>query len=109
MLSIKKNETYRVYTVREGKKKDNSPYVLIKLRECDIQPEGLENPSASKSPINIWMDKLPENLKGIRDGSLIKFTDFSGFTFYREKFESYGKVQYMAGHEVLGAVLELVK
>ena len=107
MFTIEKNVGYRIHSVRTGTKGDGKPYVLIKMRECDIQPQGIENPSASKSPINIWLDELPAGLKGIRDGSVIIFRDFSGFKFYREKFEQYGKTSYMAAHEVLKPVIEL--
>jgi len=109
MFTIRKNTAYRIHTVRNGKKQDGTPYVLIKMRECDIQPEGVENPSKSKSPINCWYKELPKELTGITDGSVIKFKDFDGFTFYREKFLSYGKETYMAGHEILDPVIELVK
>lgn len=109
MFTIVKNQSYRLYTVRAGKKQDGTPYVLLKLRECDIQPDGIENPSKSKSPINCWFKELPDALTGVKDGSMIRFTDFDGFTFYREKFQSYGKDQYMAGHEIINPVIELVK
>lgn len=108
MFKIMKNEAYKLYSVRSGKKQDGSPYVLLKMRECDIQPAGLEKPSASKSPINIWFRELPANLKDIKDGSVIRFKDFDGFSFYREKFESYGKEQYMAAHEIFSPTIELV-
>ena len=108
-FTIVKDQAYRLHSVRSGKKQDGTPYVLLKLRECDIQPEGLENPSKSKSPINCWYKELPNELAGVKDGSVIKFKDFRGFTFYREKFLSYGKETYMAGHEILDPVIELNK
>ncbi|MBP5317007.1 MAG: hypothetical protein J6Y83_04815 [Bacteroidales bacterium] len=111
MFTIIKNQAYRIHTFRSGTKKDGEPYALIKLRECDIQPEGLENPSSSKSPINVWLKEVPASLKGIRDGSVIKFVDFDGFSFYREKYDRYGNgnVTYMAGHEIINPTIELVK
>ena len=91
MFRIRKGENYRINKASAGIKQDGTPWALIVLREDENQPEDLEHPSQSRTPVKIWLEKLPE---GCTDGAMIKLLDIEGYDIVHEKSEFNGKVFY---------------
>ncbi len=108
MFTITKNAVYTVNTARSGFKKDGTGYALIKLIERENQPKDIERPSNSNAACNLWFNAFPEALKGVKDGALIKITDFEGVKWIHEEyFKRDGSKGYRDVMELVNPVAEL--
>ena len=107
MFTVKKNSVYRVHSARTGTQKDGKTYAMLKFLECENQPEDLETPSKSKTPLYVWYAAFPEALKGVKDGALVKITDFEGIDLYRDSYERFGKTEFSPCLRLINPVIEL--
>lgn len=108
MFVIEKGEVYTVNRATEGSKKNGEHYALIKLIESENQPKNIERPSKSNSAVNIWYESYPENLKGVKDGALIRIKDFKAVKWIHEEyFRRDGSKDYRDVLELTGVEAEL--
>lgn len=108
MFTIQKNAVYTVNKATAGTKKSGQPYALIKLIESENQPADIERPSKSNSAVNIWYESFPENLKGVKDGCLVKIINFDGVKWiHEERYRQDGTKSYRDVLELVNAEVEL--
>ena len=86
MFSIRKNVAYTVNKAVSGTKKDGSKFALIKLIESENQPEGIERPSKSSYPVNMWLEEFPAAVKDLKNGDKIIIVNFEGFDVVHQEF-----------------------
>lgn len=108
MFTITKGGIYTINKCVSGQKKNGEPYALIKFIESENQPAGIERPSRSNSAVNCWFEAMPDGLKGVKDGALVKLVDFTGVKWIHEEyFLRDGKKGYRDVLELVNPVVEL--
>lgn len=108
MFTIKKNGVYTVNKAASGTKKNGESYALLKFIESENQPQGIERPSQSNSAVNLWFESFPDNLKGVKDGALVKIVDFTGIKWIHEEYYNRsGEKRYRDVLELVDPIVEL--